>query len=508
MAKNIRQYDVLISCPSDVQEELKIIKNTVDDFNRMYGIVNNARLNIKHWSKDSYPKSGGRAQSLLNEQFILDCDAAIAIFWTRFGTPTEEYGSGSEEEIEKLMEQDKQVFVYFSDAPINPSVIDNAQYQRVKSFRKKYENEKGIYYSYSCKEDFSRQLLNHLSLHFLKEFVGDDSKAEILSSDLCVKGIVDGKTVDIPRVILREVLDSKFIAERKESIENKCKSIVNISSIKKTIEISKSVTNKMLLGVNENIASLMSSSIDPLDMSMLYEEENVVIQDDLKSVIIKYFRFNNKDINEEEFFCIGDLKERKEKAFITNSSRPLCFLVGHDYEKEKYKLIKQLSNEIIEYEQFIEYFTFIDSKFYLSLALCNIGKQFDEDIDVKVYLEKGMLFSKENIPVPGDNILSSINSMIDSLFVAERSVDLQRFDGYSLVVPLDDYKKNINDIFCFDFYEEAKYNVICFNQKYLKQNMNSCFPSLLILNEKPSKLKYEIRSKHCPDVIVGELEIN
>ena len=40
---------------------------------------------------------GGKPQALLNEQFVNKCDAAVAIFWTRFGSPTDEYGSGTEE---------------------------------------------------------------------------------------------------------------------------------------------------------------------------------------------------------------------------------------------------------------------------------------------------------------------------------------------------------------------------------------------------------------------------
>ena len=32
-----------------------------------------------------------------------DCDAAVAIFWTKFGTPTDKYGSGTEEEIEEML---------------------------------------------------------------------------------------------------------------------------------------------------------------------------------------------------------------------------------------------------------------------------------------------------------------------------------------------------------------------------------------------------------------------
>ena len=68
-----------------------------------------------------------------------DCDAAVAIFWTKFGTPTDKYGSGTEEEIEEMLSSGKQVFLYFVDAQINPSVIDMEQYHKVNDFKEKIQ---------------------------------------------------------------------------------------------------------------------------------------------------------------------------------------------------------------------------------------------------------------------------------------------------------------------------------------------------------------------------------
>lgn len=50
-------------------------------------------------------------------------DAAAAIFQTRFGTPTDDYYSGSDEEIEKTITSGKNVFLYFSNVPVSPMII-------------------------------------------------------------------------------------------------------------------------------------------------------------------------------------------------------------------------------------------------------------------------------------------------------------------------------------------------------------------------------------------------
>lgn len=132
MPQNVTQYDLLISCPGDIKEEIEIINRTVQKFNDQFSDTLGISIRTRHWSKNSYPQSGGKPQALLNEQFVKKCDAAVALFWTRFGTPTDEYGSGTEEEIEIMMDAGKQVFLYFSDKPNPPSETDWEGYQKYR----------------------------------------------------------------------------------------------------------------------------------------------------------------------------------------------------------------------------------------------------------------------------------------------------------------------------------------------------------------------------------------
>lgn len=136
MPKNITQYDLLISCPGDITDEIGIVEEVVASFNQQF--TNSLGISIlpRHWSKSSYPQSDGKPQELLNEQFVKDCDAAVAIFWTRFGTPTDEYKSGSEEEIQIMLDSGKQVFLYFCEKPIKPG-YDSEQYKLVEAFKER-----------------------------------------------------------------------------------------------------------------------------------------------------------------------------------------------------------------------------------------------------------------------------------------------------------------------------------------------------------------------------------
>ncbi|EAG2315646.1 DUF4062 domain-containing protein, partial [Listeria monocytogenes] len=131
--KSIDQYNILLSFPSDVTQELKVIETVFERFNNF---ANGMGIGIKskHWSKDIYPAAGQRPQSIINKQIVDESDAIICIFWTRFGTPTGDFGSGTEEEMERLLSSGKQVFLYFSHIGINPREIDPEQMEKVKAF--------------------------------------------------------------------------------------------------------------------------------------------------------------------------------------------------------------------------------------------------------------------------------------------------------------------------------------------------------------------------------------
>ncbi|RKJ45385.1 hypothetical protein D7X98_07455 [bacterium 1XD8-76] len=133
MAQNVTLYNLLISCPGDIKGEVALIESAVDEFNELYADPLGITIRTRHWSKSSYAQSGGKPQALLNEQFVNRCDAAVAIFWTRFGSPTDEYGSGTEEEIEIMLQSGKQVFMYFSDKPISPSQMNDEGFKKIQA---------------------------------------------------------------------------------------------------------------------------------------------------------------------------------------------------------------------------------------------------------------------------------------------------------------------------------------------------------------------------------------
>lgn len=167
MPKRITVYDVLISCPSDVGEYIDSIKRGVQRFNSTYGEYRGIILRTKYWKDDAFAQSGGSAQDILNTQIVEPSDMAIAVFWTKFGEPTVRFGSGTEEEIENMISNGKQVFLYFLDKPVLPSMMNSSQYKKILNFRKKY-HDKGIYFTVKDERELESRIEDGLIRYFSK----------------------------------------------------------------------------------------------------------------------------------------------------------------------------------------------------------------------------------------------------------------------------------------------------------------------------------------------------
>ena len=161
-------YDMLISCPGDIENMVKVVDEVIESFNQQFMDTLGIGVRTRYWKKSAYAQSGGRAQELLNKQFIEKCDLAVAIFKTRFGTPTDKYGSGSEEEIEIMLNEGKQVFLFFDESPIESNKIDPCQLQRVREFKDRYKRqEKGILWTYTSTEEFRSIFNAHITRYFI-----------------------------------------------------------------------------------------------------------------------------------------------------------------------------------------------------------------------------------------------------------------------------------------------------------------------------------------------------
>ena len=510
-------YNLLISCPSDVVKYVNVIKECVESFNHTIGDLNKSIILPKHWSTDSYPQSGDYPQELLNKQFIRDCDAAVAIFWTKFGTATTKFSSGTEEEIEEMLSSGKQVFLYFVDETIDPSKIDVEQYQKVISFKEKYK-DRGIYSIVRSEDELRKLFTNHITMYFLPQFIGEKNHTEIKKeSILRIRSINDTENGHIS-LEKRNLSESVFLEEKEKRILEKIESLNERLCLPRMEKIDVIPIDSQLK--TENIKKLIA------DNSFVSKATNVEFNGTLIDTITSFAEKHSVPLK-DGFWNLGNLKKGINALSLTYGGRDYT-LIGEEQDKKRYEAMIELYESIIEYNEYTTFFSVIDEQKFIALTLSNEGTTFDEDIDIKLYIPKGMSYKLNSIPVPGINIIDDLLEMefYNFAYKIQGSDTITPFTGYPVsftpqIPPLfhvsaseeykqqkEKYQGEIERIFCYQYYENEEYDIIVFHINYIKHNTNMAFPSLLLFKENPGEIIYEVTSKYNPNIIKGELIVD
>ena len=104
---NILDIKCFIASPGDTAEERDACEKVFEDINNGLGRISGFRLSSLRWEKDIYSRVGEYGQQVINEQVDGNYDLFIGIMKTRFGTPTPQAGSGTEEEFNNAYEKHK-----------------------------------------------------------------------------------------------------------------------------------------------------------------------------------------------------------------------------------------------------------------------------------------------------------------------------------------------------------------------------------------------------------------
>ncbi len=156
-------YNVMIASPGDVASERNIVKEVIHEWNTIHSFHKKIVLLPIGWETHSSPEMGEKPQEIINQQVLTNCDLLVGVFWTKIGTETDKYASGSVEEIEKHIETGKPVMLYFSNKPAHPDSIDAEQYSKLKQFKTSCK-DRGLYEVYDDLSSFKEKYFRHLQL--------------------------------------------------------------------------------------------------------------------------------------------------------------------------------------------------------------------------------------------------------------------------------------------------------------------------------------------------------
>ncbi|HEY0173894.1 MAG TPA: DUF4062 domain-containing protein [Pyrinomonadaceae bacterium] len=184
-----RVVKIFVSSPGDVKPERDQLTAVVNEFNEAVATIAPEKgigLELIRWETHVPPGIHERGPQGVVTDYIPEYDIFVGIMWKRFGTPTPEFGSGTEEEFrdayarwEKTKKTPHLMF-YFCQADLgymdDPEEV--GQFQQVLTFRAEL-NKKGLMQSYSDRAGFAGLVRHQLNLVLAPVFSGRESLSEV-----------------------------------------------------------------------------------------------------------------------------------------------------------------------------------------------------------------------------------------------------------------------------------------------------------------------------------------
>lgn len=531
--KNVTAYDLLISCPGDVSKYVDVVRECIESFNITIGRLNSAEIVGQHWSTSSFSQSGDRPQEILNKQFVRDCDAAVAIFWTRFGTPTDKYGSGTEEEIEEMRLAGKQVFTYFVTESVDLNKVDLEQYKKVQDFKAKYEGEEkyGTYFTVGNVEELRKLFSNHLTMYFLPIIMGEKEVTTVPAKKSKLN-IQDYNSTEegCAAILHSDYLNGKFVTKMETDIVQKIEKAKSIVLPSRVEEVNCEEKATEIEEKNDKVIEVDDAKLTLKDTDFFKGlTSNAEIREEWKDKILSFANRLGVVID-DTFWNVGNLTI--SKSLLNPMLGGGSSLNGSENEKQHYSEIKDIYWKIEELDEYREFLGVIDSYKIVELVLANDGTTFDEDIDVKLHVGKGNIVKKEELPIPGILTIDDFIEMqfTESVFKMRETDSVIGYVGYPMLPPRINYRINtpfnqpsaeeeyedskqkyedsINQIFCYEIFEKEDEDVLVIHLGYLKHNTKMALPSVLVFKNAPDTISYEISSKHTSEMICGVLKMS
>lgn len=326
----------------------------------------------------------------------------------------------------------------------------------------------------------------------------DDSQAQhkkIAGSEFVIKGIDRNRTC--PNLLLIPYV--KRIGFTKETIINNVISLINKAKCIKVVQPIK--TEDGLIGLALNL----------IGSPYKYDEKK-------KSLISQISTALDLDLP-EDFFDVGDVSIRY-LAGVDSMGMPCNDISGSPASEEKLQALNAIYDAIEEGIEKLPFVKAFSDYYYLELVVDNVGRDYDEDIRVKLKFPKGTLVNAETIMRLGDRECVYLIENKDELLHIVRGEDYLDFDeDYNLFpspeilsskhLSFDVGVSDIEDALGYYISSGEEYDTVEIKFNSINQHTAVAFPAVILLNTDSIKcVEYSIRSKRSPDLIEGKLDLS
>lgn len=171
--------NVFIAAPGDLLPERKAFPRIIEQVNDLKANSLGIHLKAVGW-EDTLP-SFGRPQALINKD-VVSSDVFVMLLWKRWGTPSGEFSSGTEEEFVIAQNRYKQtghrhphLLMYFRSPPESMMADPGEQLRKVLDFRSRIEADRVcLYNGYDELEQWEDLFRKHLCRWLDQQKYGPD----------------------------------------------------------------------------------------------------------------------------------------------------------------------------------------------------------------------------------------------------------------------------------------------------------------------------------------------
>lgn len=513
MTQNAILCNILLSCPGDVEEEKEIVEEVVKEFNASFSRNLGVVAVLNYWKEYAISEMGAEPQELLNKQFINASDLVICVFKNKLGSPTLKFESGTIQEFEEAIANDKEVGLYFSDTPISMSTVDIVERQKLESFKKQIEDKKiGIYQTYQDINDF-KTLITKKILNYCTSIDTNNTKKGFNSLE--IQGISNNKPTK------KGIKEPPFSNLKEDLIEltNSCIRKINEAN---EYELGEDEHKHVIITAKNN----KKTSYNPLGPDRKYEYPSIVVEK------IQDFCEQKNIPLQTNFFKVNSLVEKTNFNPFYSSSTDV---VGdNENELKKYNSIIEVFYELVCLEEEKIFLSQFNNIKQIGVCLSNTGKSYAEDITVTLKAPSNMMYEFSNFLPPQKNIITMLTDDLEEKIGSYSSRTIDKYTSVyesntgsiPFVNPITDdfiFNKNtspnyetlkekwynsIDDICEYRADDEDDYHYITIHFSNIKQYTNVSLPSRIFVHEGLDKIEYQIVSKTFPEKFSGELLIN
>lgn len=198
MTKIKQQINIFVACGIELEQEKKVIIKLAEEVNNSYADEIGFLYKVSSWENTIVPGMASYPQEVINKQILGKFDILIALFGPRIGTPTLSFESGTVEEIENVISQNKSstnhihLLVYFKNSPIILNQIDIEQLDRLRKYKKSLSDRGVLYTEFLSIKKFESQLRSHLN-----KILTDFSKSSESTNSIIEPGFLP----ELPKVL-------------------------------------------------------------------------------------------------------------------------------------------------------------------------------------------------------------------------------------------------------------------------------------------------------------------